>query len=199
MLYLNQLEYPHIPYIHCTKKDEVLDKTSNVARSGCGPCCLCMTVDALTTARLPLEECIKLSEGCGANYGRGTDLSMLAPLVAERYELDYHNTDDQGEMLACLQAGGAVVAHVRRMPDDEVGLFTKSGHYISVISTDGEKVCILDPSYTAEKYHLPEREGKVNDADAPFLYTHKDTLHAHTAWDMPKYHLFWRKIKIEKE
>jgi hypothetical protein len=122
-------------------------------------------------------------------------MSMLAPVVAERFELDYRNTDEQAEMLACLQTGGAVIAHVRRMPDDEVGLFTKSGHYISVISTDGETVCILDPSYTPEKYHLEGREGKVNDKNAPYLYTHKETLHAHTAWDKPKYHLFWRKVE----
>ena len=195
MLYLNQLEHAHVPYITNTKNDEVIDKVTNVARVGCGPCCLCMTVDKLTTKTLPLEECIKLSEGCGANYGRGTDLSMLAPVVAERFALDYRNTDDLAEMLACLQTGGAVVAHVRRMPDDEVGLFTKSGHYISVISTDGEQVCILDPSYTPEKYHLEGREGKVNDKNAPFLYCPKETLHAHTPWDKPKYHLFWRGIK----
>ena len=193
MLYLNQLEHAHVPYITNTKNDEVVDKVGNVARSGCGPCCLCMTVDALTTKTLPIEECIKLSEGCGANYGRGTDMSMLAPVVAERFALDYRNTDEQAEMLACLQTGGAVIAHVRRMPDDEVGLFTKSGHYISVISTDGETVCILDPSYTPEKFHTPEREGRVDDSHAPFVYCDVNVLHADTEDAHTKYHLFSRK------
>ncbi len=154
-----------------------------------------MTVDLLTTKELPIEECVKLSEGCGANYGAGTDMSMLAPVVAERFGLDYRNTDDQAQMLACLQTGGAVIVHVKKLPDDPTGLFTKSGHYMSVISTDGTQLCILDPSYTPEKYHLPEREGKVNDKNAPFLYTSKDTLHAHTPWDKPKYHLFRRRVE----
>ena len=194
MRYLNQLEYRHIPYITHTKDDDILDKVYNVARSGCGLCCLCMAVDALTTKQLPLEECVSLSEGCGANYGAGTDLSMLSPVVAEKFDLDYRNTSDQGEMLRHLQAGGYAIVHVKRLPGDEVGLFTKSGHYMSVIATDGEEVCILDPSYTPEKYHLEGREGKVDDKNAPFLYCHKDTLHAHTTWDKPKYHLFSRKV-----
>ena len=195
MLYLNQLDYRHIPYITHTKDDDIIDKVYNVARSGCGICSACMVVDRLTTKHLPIEEGVKISEGCGANYGAGTDMSMYAPMVAERFGLDYRNTDDQAQMLACLQTGGAVIVHVKRLPDDEVGLFTKGGHYMTVISTDGEEVCILDPSYTPEKYHLPEREGKVNDKNAPFLYTSKDTLHAHTPWDKPKYHLFWRKAE----
>lgn len=195
MLYLNQLDYRHIPYITHTKDDEITDKVYNVARSGCGLCCCCMTVGLLTTKELPIEECVKLSEGCGANYGAGTDMSMLAPVVAQRFSLEYRNTCDQKEMLACLQTGGAAIVHVKRLPDDPIGLFTKSGHYMSVIATNGEEVCILDPSYTPEKYHLEERAGKVNDKNAPYLYCHKDTLHAHTTWDKPKYHLFWRRIE----
>jgi len=195
MRYLNQLEYRHIPYITHTKDDDVIDKVYNVARSGCGLCCLCMMIDALTQQTLSLEECVKLSEGCGANYGAGTDMSMLAPVIAERFPVTYRNTSDQDEMLACLQTGGHVIVHVKRLPDDEVGLFTKGGHYMSVIAAKGDEVCILDPSYTPEKYHLEGREGKVNDKNAPYLYTHMDTLHAHTTWDKPKYHLFWRRVE----
>ncbi len=194
MLYLNQYDYRHVPYITRTKDDSVTNKVYDVARSGCGLCCVCMMIDALTTKHLPIEECVKLSEGCGANHSAGTDMSMLGPVVAERYALDYRSTDDLDEMIRHLQAGGAVIVHVKRLPEDEVGLFTKSGHYMSVIATDGKKVCFLDPSYTPEKYHLPEREGKVDDTDAPFLYCHKETLHVHTAWNRPKYHLFARKI-----
>ena len=193
MLYLNQSDYPHIPYITQTQNDSVLDKLSSVAKSGCGPCCLCMAVDALTTRSLSIEECVRLSEDCGANYGPGTDLSMLSPLVAERYGLEYRNTDDQAEMLACLQNGGYVVVNVKRQKTDEVGVFTNHGHYISAIATDGTEVCLLDPSYTPQKYHKPGREGKVNDQNAPFLYCHKDILHANTTWILPKYHLFFRK------
>lgn len=193
MLYLNQYDYRHVPYITRTKDDSVTNKVYDVARSGCGICCSCMTVDLLTTKSLSVEEGVKLSEGCGANHGAGTDMSMLGPVVAERYGLDYRATDDLDEMIRHLQAGGAVIVHVKRLPEDAVGLFTKGGHYMSVIATDGEGVCILDPSYTPEKYHLPEREGKVDDTDAPFLYCHKETLHAHTAWERPKYHLFARK------
>lgn len=193
MHYLNQYDYRHVPYLNRMKDETVQNKVYDVARSGCGICCCCMTVDLLTTKQLSVEEGVKLSEDCGANYAAGTDMSMLAPVVAEKFDLDYRNTDDLDEMLRHLQAGGAVIVHVKRLEGDEVGLFTKSGHYMSVIATDGEEVCILDPSYTPEKYHLEGREGKVDDKNAPFLYCHKDTLHAHTAWNRPKYHLFSRK------
>ena len=39
------------------------------------------------------------------------------------------------------------------------------------------------------------KENPLSNKNAPFLYTSKDTLHAHTAWNKPKYHLFWRKME----
>ena len=193
MLYLNQADYRHIPYITHTKDDHITDKVYNVARSGCGLCCLCMMVDQLTTSALPIEECVKLSEGCGANYGAGTDMSMLAPVIAEKFEVDYHATDELEEALCHLQAGGHVIMHVSKQANGEPGLFTKGGHYISLIATDGEQVCILDPSYTPDKFHTPAREGKVDDHRAPFLYCHKDLLPPEGKRECVKYHLFGRK------
>ena len=193
MLYLNQLEYRHIPYITHTKDDDIIDKVYNVARSGCGLCCLCMMVDQLTTKVLPIEECVKLSETVGANYGAGTDMSMLAPVVAEKFGVEYRPCNDVEEAVRHLQAGGHVIMHVTKQPNGEPGLFTKGGHYISLIASDGEEVCILDPSFTPDKFHTPEREGKVNDKNAPFLYCHKSILPPEAKPDRVQYHLFARK------
>ena len=194
MKYLNQYEYRHIPYITHTKAAEDPNRVKDVGRSGCGLCCSCMAVDLLTDTALPIEDCVKLSEGSGANHSAGTDLSILGPVVAEKFGLSYSNTSDLDEAIRHLQCGGVIVAHVTVHEGQEQGLFTKRGHYIALISTDGEEFCILDPSYTPEKFESPDRKGKVNTKNAPYLYCDVNTVHAETSRNSSsKYYVFKRK------
>ena len=196
MKYFNQLAYEHIPYRTNVKKDIPEEqKQRNVRKSGCGLCCACMTVDALTEECLSVEECVRIAEECVANHSTGTDMGVLAPVIAERFGLVYTKTSELSEAIAHLQKGGKIIAHVGVPEGKELGLFTKGGHYISLIATDGKEFTILDPSYTPEKFHIPEREGRVNDADAPFLYCDVETVHSETKPGRVKYHLFERKRK----
>lgn len=55
MKYINQLEYPHIPYRTRTKDDSVKDKTNDVAKSGCGLCSVCMILEHLIDVDLSIE------------------------------------------------------------------------------------------------------------------------------------------------
>ena len=170
MKYINQLEYPHIPYRTHAKNDSVseADKMKSVSRSGCGPCSTCMAVELLT------DKCLD---------------------IAEMYGLDYSYTNDLGEAVECLRSGGKIVVHVSIHEPGKLGLFTKGGHYMLLVSTDGKDFCILDPSYTPEKYLIPERAGKVDVSHAPYLYCDINTVHAETKVSdkYPKYHLFKRK------
>lgn len=196
MKYYNQLAYEHIPYRTNVKKDIPEEqKLRNVRKSGCGLCCVCMTVDALTTETLSVEECVRISEECVANHAAGTDMNVLAPVIAERFGLEYTKTSELSEAIEHLRCGGKIIAHVGVPEGKEIGLFTKGGHYISLIATDGKEFTILDPSYTPEKFHIPEREGRVDDADAPFLYCDVNTVHSETKPGRVKYHLFKRKKK----
>ena len=197
MKYVNQLEYPHLPYPTKIKKADVPEekKKTTVRSSGCGLCCACMTVDLLTDKSLDIEECVCISEECGANHGVGTDMSMLGPVIAEKFGLSYSKTNDLDEAIAHLRAGGAIISHVGIPKDASIGLFTKSGHYISLISTDGEEFCILDPSWSAEKYKIPERLGRVSEDNYPYLYCDVNTVHSETKPGRTKYHLFSRKRK----
>ena len=174
MRYVNQLEYPHLPYPPKLKRAEVPEekKKTTVKSSGCGLCCACMTVDLLTDKSLDIEECIRISEECGANHGVGTDMSILGRVIAEKFGL---------------------IAHVVIPEGAPIGLFTKSGHYILLISTDGEEFCILDPSWSPEKYKIPERVGKVNEDNYPYLYCDVRTVDSETKPGRTKYHLFARK------
>ena len=195
MKYLNQLEYAHIPYRTHANIDTVPEekKIKNVRKSGCGLCAVCMMLDLLTTESLSLEECVKISEACGANHGVGTDMTVLAPVIAARYGLVYTRTSDPAEAVAHLQKGGQVIAHMGIPEGKTVGLFTKGGHYINLISCDGERFCVLDPSYTPDKFEIPERAGRVDTSHVPYLYCNVATLDAETKPKRTKYHLFARK------
>ncbi|MBE7036661.1 MAG: hypothetical protein E7403_05145 [Ruminococcaceae bacterium] len=195
MKYINQLQHRHIPY-HTRMKDPDVsptDRIRSVAASGCGPCCVCMVVEALTNHSLSIEDCIAISEACEANYGRGTDMNVLAPVIAEKYQLEYTKTSDLDEAVAHLQKGGQIIAHVCVPEGATIGLFTKGGHYIALISTDGKDFCILDPSYKEGKFDIPERAGRVDTSCAPYLYCDIHTVHAETKPNRVKYHLFARK------
>lgn len=195
MKYISQLDYEHIVYHTNVKNDEVSekDRIRNVALSGCGPCCVCMVVDSLTTNTLGVEECIAIAEECESNYGKGTDMRILAPLVAKKYNLGYLATDDINDVIVNLQKGAMAIANMSVQVGDTIGLFTKSGHYITLISTDGKDFCIFDPSYTPEKYDIPERKGRIDTSHAPFLYCDIETVSAESTYKSTKYHIFWRK------
>lgn len=194
MKYLNQLGYRHIPYPTRLKLDiDDSKKKTNVAMSGCGICSACMMVELITDTTLEIEECVKLSMENAANHGIGTDMSILGPVIAEKFGLDYKPSCDCAEAMAHLQRGGKVIARVGVPEGQTVGLFTKGSHYIFLVSTDGENFCILDPSYTPDKFDIPERAGRVNTKHAPYLYCPVEVVHSETEAKLIKYHLFSRK------
>ena len=188
MIYLNQLEYEHIPYPTRVKQAE--PRNSTVRSSGCGLCSACMVVDGLTTEVLTIEECVRIAMECEANHSVGTDMKVLAPVIAERYGLRYTQSNELSEAIACLQRGGRIIAHVGVPEGKEIGLFTKGGHYIALIASDGETFTILDPSYKAGKFDIPERAGKVDERCAPILYCDVHTVHAEMKPNRIKYHMF---------
>ena len=188
MQFLCQYDYRHIPYETNVDNGGNPENKRTIASSGCGLCSICMAVELLTTQTLGVEECRDLSYQTGANRPHaGTNLDMLCPTVAERFNLKYTPSEDIQEAIACLQAGGKIIAHVKK------GLFTNGGHYICLVSTDGKDICILDPSYTPEKFHTPEREGRVDDTHAPFVYCPANVLHDETKDGRTKYHMLERK------
>lgn len=197
MKYVNQLEYSHIPYPTRTKQEAFAPngKDTTVRRAGCGLCSACMAVDILTDTTLDIEDCVRMSMESEANHSRGTDMTILGPVLADKFGLVYSQTNDKSEMVAHLQNGGVIIAHVAVPEGKELGLFTKGGHYILLVSTDGKEICILDPSYTPDKFEIPERKGRVNDANAPHLYCDIDTVHSETTPEKVKYHLFKRVKK----
>ena len=195
MKYICQLDYAHIPYPTRVKQPEYAPNgmNSTVRSSGCGLCSVCMAIDYLTDKTLDIEECVKISKECVANYSRGTDMNVLGPVIAEKFDVEYTKTSDLSEAIRHLQEGGAIVVHVGVPVGKEIGLFTKGGHYMLLISSDGKEFCFLDPSYNEEKFKIPERAGRVDESKAPYLYAPVETVDSECKPDKVKYHMFKRK------
>ena len=195
MKYICQLDYSHIPYPTRVKQEEYAPNglQSSVRSSGCGLCSVCMAIDYLTDKTLDIEDCVRISMECLANYGRGTDMNILGPVIAKKFNVEYSKTSDLSEAVKHLQEGGAIVVHVGVPEGKEIGLFTKGGHYMLLISTDGKEFCFLDPSYNEEKFKIPERIGRVDESRAPYLYAPIETVDSECKPGKVKYHMFKRK------
>lgn len=194
MKYLNQLEYSHIPYPTDTRTPDSPMQKASIKEAGCGLCSLGMVVDQLTMKSLPLRRAIALSLRAGANYAPGTDMKMLAPIVAEKFDLSFQTTDDIQAVVECLQHGGRVIANVGGDRDGGAytGVFSHGGHYIVLISADDREICVLDPSWREDKFSEPGREGKVR-VDGKFVYCSRQVLDKDAENRSPRYYLFARK------
>lgn len=193
MKYLCQLDYPHIPYpTRMAEEQPRLDST--VKSSGCGLCSACMVVDMLTDQEFTIEEATALSIQVGGNPHAGTNMHIFGKAFAERFGLTMEKTNDLEAVIAHLQKGGKVIALVGVPEGASIGLFTKGGHYVVLADTDGKVFTILDPSYKTDKFDIPERKGRVDDSNAPFLRCPVEVLDSETKPGQAKYFMFARKL-----
>ncbi len=192
MRYLNQLDYPDVPYVTNVDHPDRPLPDNSVKRAGCGLCALCMVVDRLCLENLSLEECRDLSYSAGANRDPGTSMKVLAPVVAERFDLDLTTTDDPRLLAECLRSGGAGIVHVGGDREGHTGIFSHGGHYVTAISVREREFCILDPSWKPDKYREEPRPGVVRERGR-FLYVTAETLLEDTAERSPGFYLFRRR------
>lgn len=188
MIFVNQLDYPEITFMHNTKSEEGLPELTNVANSGCGMCCLCMIVGNLTMHNLKIEDCVHISVEKDAHPGYGTRMPILGPVIAQMYGLTYEVTESLEELKAHLQSGGMAISNVAGDKSGKPGLFSHDGHYIVVQSWDGNRMCILDPYLYDGKFEEEGRKGRVA-VDLPFLYCSDEDL----LKDSKRFYLFARQ------
>lgn len=187
MKILNQNDYPNIEY-----KTNLNDKTSHaylegsIESSGCGLCCLIMMIEQLTTDSLSIEEAIKLSYDNEANLKVGTNMRILGPIIAEKYDLSYETTNDEEVMIKHLQNGGCAIINTGGNREGYKSIFCHVGHYILAIGYTNPYVRILDPDYKVSKY---DTQNTVVDKKG-ILYATKEVLHQETDNRTPKYYLF---------
>ncbi len=191
MLYMNQRDYRHVPYLHNTDNGGAPEERRNICTSGCGLCSACMVVEHLTTRTLELTECVRIAEESGANHCAGCDIRILGPIVAERFGLEFSITKDMEAAIDHLRSGGEIIANVHA---DENGraIFTNTRHYVVLVSTAGREFCILDPNYFPGKFRAEEKAGVLRVED-PFIYCPVEVLHREASRSEKPYSLFKRK------
>ena len=153
-----------------------------------------MIVDQLTTEDCSVRECAKLSMEVGGNHADGTDMTILGPAVADKFNLDYKETYDINEALQALREGGRVIALVGGKEPGNRGIFTSGGHFIVLIAVDAkDEICILDPHWVSKNFKKWQKEGLVR-MDGTLVYTSPEVLHqeAKKLGD-PSYSIFRRK------
>ncbi|MCI8609327.1 MAG: hypothetical protein HFE73_06755 [Firmicutes bacterium] len=193
MLFVNQNDYPDMPYpTDAEHPDSECMVNGTIQDAGCGLCSCCMMVDRLTMQTLTLEECRQMSIDSGANHEPGTDMVILAPIVAKKYDLNLRTSNNVGELIECLQGGGCAILNPGGDREGYHGLFTNSGHYIVAASYHHGEFLILDPSWSEEKFQTPERKGRVREAGC-LVYATPEVIIEDTENRRPRYFLFTRK------
>ena len=165
MKYVNQREYPDIPYVTRANPEDPhheRGKSTTIKSSGCGLCSAIMVADRLLPDfECSLEEAIAISYEAQANRSAGTARKFF-PAFAEKFSLVCERASTLEELLNCLRTGGAAVVLVSEVKGERVGLFTHGGHYMAIIGEEPDgRLAILDPSYFPGKYDEEGREGKV--------------------------------------
>jgi hypothetical protein len=197
MKFVDQLDYPHIPYItrlDLDGEDREKGKSTTIKSSGCGLCSAIMVLDRLVpNAEFSLEEAVELSYSVGANRRFGTSYKKFAPAFAEKFGLKYECTPDPERMLFCLRTGGVAVVNVAGDKDGRSGIFSHVGHYVTVIAEETDsRLAILDPAYQEGRYDTEERKGKVEVTHGVIALCSLETLVEDATTTFPAYHLFWR-------
>lgn len=192
MLYLNQNDYSDVKYPTHTEEKNHPSHKNTVVEAGCGLCAACMAVDRLSLEPFTLTECRDLSASTKANHASGTDMQILGPAVAEKFDLDYQETNNIEEVIKCLQEGGAVVILTGGDYPGHTGIFTHGGHFITAISYADGEFCILDPSLKKGKFDEKGRKGKVR-VEGKFVYASTEVIAMEAANRDPGYYLFRRK------
>ena len=156
MIYYNQNDYEHVLYPSQVRPQ------STIKSSGCGVCSASMVVENMTEHKLSVEECAKISMECGARANTGTDMDVLAPVICEKFGLNFEATDDKELVLDFLNNNrGMVIANPGGDREGHVGLFTTSGHYIVLAEARQRTVRVLDPNLKPTSFDREGRRGMV--------------------------------------
>ena len=185
MKLIRQLDYPDLLYPTTLEENEPLQPPyPSIAKAGCGLCCICMMVQNLSKQPLSVEECIQLSIQAKANYF-GTDMKLLAPVIARLYHLKFHMSNEINDVISTLEHGGRVIVNV----GTPKGLLSDGGHFVLADGVKNGFVQILDPSYSSEKYEKPYRKDLVS-FDGEYVLLSPSALAEQAANRDPSFYIF---------
>lgn len=202
MKYVNQLDYPHLQYVNQTSYEDPAarerGRQDTIATAGCGLCCSIMVADRLRVLNgdYEVEDARQLSYDVGANRWSGTRGNVFFPAFAEKFNLEFVQSNDIEDLLHCLRTGGAAIVLVSGDHDDYHGVFSdRWAHYIVAIAEEPDgRIAVLDPAYEEGNYEKGDRKGKVEVLSRGFGRTSLQVIQEETAKKRENaFFLFWRK------
>ena len=174
------MDYAHIAY------PSSLYPNATLKTSGCGVCCASMVVENLTKESFPPEICAKFSIDNGARAKTGTDMVQLAKSISKRFNLSYTIETNIDVVLDEIKQGAIVVANTKGGVN---GLFSDSGHYVTLYDYIAFNFIVLDPYLYPSKFNTKTRKGKV-EQQGDILKVSKENV----ALDCKKYYIFKNAI-----
>ena len=198
MKYVNQLDYPDLPYVTRTDMDEInreKGKATTVASSGCGLCSTVMIADRLRPGcGFELEDALRLSYEVKANFEIGTDGERFFPAVAEKLGLRCENAKDPEALHRCLKSGGAAILLVSGNRDGYAGIFSNNEHWIAAVSEEADgRILILDPAFRKDKFTAGIRREKVEVKAFGHCLCERKTLEEESEPYEKPFYLFWKE------
>jgi len=200
MKYINQWDYPHLQYITQTAnpdpKMRAVGLANTVAKSGCGLCSSVMIADRLMAGvSFEIEDARQLSYDSGANQWTGTRGVVYFPAFAEKFNLEFVQSDNIEDLLHCLRTGGAAAVLVSGDHDDYHGVFSdRWSHYIVAIAEEKDgRIAVLDSAFEEGAYEKGDRKGKVEVLSRGFSRISLQVLKEETAASEKPFYLFRRK------
>lgn len=171
-----------------------MDMDLNISKNGCGLCSLVMVIENLTGQEFPLSEAIRVAQEW--NYGSSgktlCEMKVLAPVVAEMFNLRFSTTSVGEELLEWVRSGGMAIAHSNGDREGHIGIMTSGKHYVAVVKADGRILTVLDPSQTPDKFELEGRKEHVT-VNGHELYIDYEVLTEDCAGKVPRYYLFAKR------
>ena len=140
---------------------------ATVASGGCGPTCISILLENLIGVSFPPPQSAAYAIKCGARVDTGTDMALLSANVARDSGLARTRTDSIDELKAAISDGGMAICNVNGNIKDRSGkliyrgVFSSGGHYVVVVSIDGNTAIIADPGMYPGKYDGKYRAAQV--------------------------------------
>ena len=169
-----------------------------VKSSGCGPCAMLMVIENMLGKPWLMADWIKWVLSTGARVNGGTDMYKLCQAVVKKYGLEFTTTSSEATLKEHIKKGGMAIANVGGKRSGWAGLFSDSGHFVTVLGLlqDGRFI-IGDPGIYSGKFNSSFRRSKVQ-VDGDLVYVNAANLHQDTLNRTPNYYLLKQAAAVTK-
>ena len=121
---------------------------ATIATSGCGICAVMMAVWNYGVRLPSVRDFTKWAISVGARANEGTNMAALLNGMRKKgYIRSWRTTSSEEKFTAHVRGCRPAIVHC-----GGANLFSTSGHFVAAMSTEGSKICVMDPFYYSGKY-----------------------------------------------